>query len=809
MKATIRLLLILPALLSVMTGNAEAPVGYYSSCEGKTGQALLNALCQKISSHVNVGYDGLWTVYAKSDVREDGTLWDIYSTKRWPSNFKRCGNYSVVGDCVNREHSLPKSWWGGGKSTQYSDAFHLYPTDGKVNGQRSNYAFGECANGTSLPASGSVKPLGRLGSSTFSGFSGTVFEPDDEYKGDLARSYFYMAACYNNIISGWTSGNGKDMLAGNSYPVFREWAINLLLKWARQDEVSQKEIKRNEAIYSFQENRNPFIDHPELIEYIWGDKVGQAWYSTGSKEPAFQFPVQDSQIELGIAACGIARSAKVAVKGLNLKENVTVSATGSFSVSPTSLTAAQANAGTEVTVTVNAPSAGDAEGILTVRSGNLSRSVDLHAEIVDGLPAKITEITSSGFTLTWVNLHSSQPSATYGIDVRLGTESIAGFPKSVAASDEALEVTGLEPSTTYSVSFRDVPGLVSLPQLTATTADPVPSIQVLFDGKLHLTSVQGEPSEIAELLLETENIDTEIEVKVEAPFEVSTDKATWAATTTLAADEDRFYLRLGAADAGEYRTDIVLTAGSYSTDNASATAKVSAAGGAFLEDWEEVEDPTNTVKIYSSTTFRGTASTWAVNDGGFGTAQQDNAFNGSVTLRMGKEATSSIAMTEDKENGLGTISFEASKWPNDSEPTAIVDLEYSTDGGITWQTAETFHFDKTSASTFSASINTTGNGRIRFTQKSGKRWFIDNISITDHSEIGAVNELDYHQWDAYCRDHMLTIENRDGERTISFYSTDGVRWFGETVRTPLTTLSLPTGLYIVTDGSFARRVVVR
>ncbi|MDE6322530.1 MAG: endonuclease [Paramuribaculum sp.] len=809
MKATIRSLFILPCLLSVLTGLAEIPAGYYASCEGKTGQALLKALCQKINPHVNKGYDGLWTIYAKSDVRDDGTLWDIYSTKRWPSNFTRCGNYSVVGDCVNREHSLPKSWWGGGKATQYSDAFHLYPTDGKVNGQRSNFAFGECANGTSLPASGSVRPLGKLGASTFSGFSGTVFEPDDEYKGDLARSYFYMAACYNDIISGWTNGNGSDMLAGNSYPVFREWAIRLLLKWARQDQVSQKEINRNDAIYSFQENRNPFIDHPELIEYIWGDKVGQAWYSSGSSEPSFVFPVQNAQIDLGIAACGVPRSARVEVKGVNLTDNVTVSATGGFTVSPASVTAAEANAGTFVTVTVNAPSAGDAEGILTVRSGNVSRSVDLYAEIVDGLPAKITGVSSDGFTLAWVNLHSSQPSVTYGIDVRLGTESVAGFPIKVLASDESAEITGLDPSTTYSVSFHDVPGIVNLPHLTATTADPIPSIQVLFDGNLHLTSVQGEPSEIAELLLETENIDTEIDVKVEAPFEVSTDKATWAASTTLAADEDRFYLRLGATEAGDYRTDITLSAGTYSTDNASATAKVSASAGDFLEDWEEVEDPTNTVKAYSSTTFRGTASTWAVNDGGFGTASQDKDFNNSVTLRMGKNATSSIAMAEDKENGLGTVSFEASKWPNDSEPTAIVDLEYSTDGGITWQTAETFRFDETSASTFSASINTTGNGRIRFAQKSGERWFIDNISITDHSEIGAVGQLDYHKWDAYCRDHLLQIENRDGERTIHVYSTDGIMLFGETVSAPLTTLSVPAGLYIVTDGSFARRVIVR
>lgn len=151
-----------------------------------------------------------------------------------------------------------------------SDAFHIYPTDGKVNGQRSNYPYGECANGTFLPSNGSVRPLGKLGASTFPGYSGTVFEPDDQYKGDFARSYFYMAARYNSRISTWH----KDMMAGNNYPCFSTWALNLLLKWHRQDPVSDKETARNDAVYGHQHNRNPFIDHPELVEFIWGDKVG-------------------------------------------------------------------------------------------------------------------------------------------------------------------------------------------------------------------------------------------------------------------------------------------------------------------------------------------------------------------------------------------------------------------------------------------------------------------------------------------------------------------------------------------------------
>ena len=233
--------------------SAAEPADYYKSCEGKTGEALLTALRAVVGPHKNVGYDGLWAVYNKSDVDGNGKYIDIYSTKRWTPGKEKCGNYKYVGDCVNREHSFPKSWFDD-KSPMVSDAFHIYPTDGKVNGQRSNFPYGECANGTTLPSSNGVQALGKFGTSTFPGYSGKVFEPVDEYKGDLARTYFYMAAAYNDKISTWSS----DMLAGNAYPAYKTWALNLLLKWHRQDAVSEKETDRNDAVYGFQNNRNPW-----------------------------------------------------------------------------------------------------------------------------------------------------------------------------------------------------------------------------------------------------------------------------------------------------------------------------------------------------------------------------------------------------------------------------------------------------------------------------------------------------------------------------------------------------------------------
>lgn len=251
---------------------AEAPANYYSSANGKSGNSLRLALQDIIDNHTVVSYDNLNYLYVASDSHDDGSLWDMYSTCSWKHNQDKCGNYKNVCDCYNKEHSVPQSWFNS-KSPMQSDAFHVVPTDGKVNGQRSNYPFGECSGGKVLDS----KALGRLGSSTFSGYSGTVFEPDDEYKGDFARGYFYMATRYADKCSNW----GNQMFG--SVNGLTTYSVNLLLKWHREDPVSEKERVRNDAIYGInnstgykQGNRNPFIDYPCLAEYIWGDKKNES-----------------------------------------------------------------------------------------------------------------------------------------------------------------------------------------------------------------------------------------------------------------------------------------------------------------------------------------------------------------------------------------------------------------------------------------------------------------------------------------------------------------------------------------------------
>ncbi|MCR4964733.1 MAG: endonuclease [Bacteroidales bacterium] len=245
--------------------SAQIPAGYYNSAINKHGYALRVALHNIIKNHNTETYNQLWYDFYATDVRPDGKVWDIYSDNPngqtsylYSFGNDQCGSYTSEGDCYNREHSVPKSWFNEA-TPMYTDLFHLYPTDGYVNGRRSNFPYGEVSNVTWVSSNGS-----KLGYSAISGYSGTVFEPIDAYKGDLARTYLYMATCYMDKDFGY---EGKSMFEGGS---LKPWALQMLLNWCANDPVSQKEIDRNNAVYEIQNNRNPFIDFPELANMIFG-----------------------------------------------------------------------------------------------------------------------------------------------------------------------------------------------------------------------------------------------------------------------------------------------------------------------------------------------------------------------------------------------------------------------------------------------------------------------------------------------------------------------------------------------------------
>lgn len=784
--------------IAVFSGSAAAPAGYYKSCEGKTGKQLLSALYNVIGSHTTVSYDGLWEVFKTSDVRDNGSVWDMYSTKEWVVGQQKCGNYKLVGDCINREHSFPKSWFNDAKP-MYSDAFHLYPTDGKVNGQRSNYPYGECSGGTTLPANGSVKALGKLGKSTFPGYSSIVFEPVDEYKGDFARSYFYMAACYFDKIAGWNS----DMLARNNYPAFSSWALNLLLKWHRQDPVSKKETDRNDAVYAHQRNRNPFIDHPELVEYIWGNKNGSEWTPGGQIEATLSSPYDGATYDIGITGLDVERSVNIPLKGTGLTQPLKATISGSgFSLGSSSVAADMVNNGRgSIVVYYSSETVGKAAATLTLTSGTILHTVTVTAEAVAGLPLQLpTDISENSFMARWANVDGD--GATYLLSLFLNDELVPGYPVNVPAEDEEYCVEDLEPTTTYTYYISN--GRLTSETRSVTTTAPLQSIQFLYDGDLELTAVAGEPGEIAEILLDTENISDDIFISVTAPFSLSTDKADWTTRLTLTSDEDRFYLRLRGDQPGSFTTTLLAESGDYVNDDVTVTGTIRSAATPFLEDFESG----NWKGSYAAGTYEGSAALWAMADAGVYEADNKLAYEGAGVCRFGKTAASAINLASPKEGGLGAVTFQARLWTNDGEATIAV--EWSADGEV-WTTAGTVKISAADYTEQSVSIRHAGNLYLRLRQTAGSRVLIDNIAASDYSAVGAVEELYYHSWDAFARAGCLIIENRRPDAAVfSVYGVDGIARL-ESVSLPAgeTSIRLPAGLYIVVSGDFARRVVVK
>lgn len=255
---------------------AQIPTGYYDGTSGLTGAALKTKLSQIITNgHLDKGYAGLWTGYKTTDIdknyENDGSILDMYSenpTGTDPYKFTvstdQCGSYSIEGDCYNREHVVPQSLFSE-SSPMVSDIHFIRATDGKVNGMRSNYPFGTVSSPSFTSKNGS-----KLGPSTSTGYTATVFEPIDEFKGDIARMIFYFVTRYESKLSTFTSGG---MLGNTAYPGLQTWEQNVLLAWAAQDPVSPAEINRNNAAYTFQGNRNPYIDHPEWVQAVWGTQI--------------------------------------------------------------------------------------------------------------------------------------------------------------------------------------------------------------------------------------------------------------------------------------------------------------------------------------------------------------------------------------------------------------------------------------------------------------------------------------------------------------------------------------------------------
>lgn len=282
MKRLISLSIVAMFALSLM---AEAiPANYYDAIDGTKDSVLKSELSLLVRGGERYVYGpnqyhstnnppewmagdlkayGTWQALPSTDMHPDGIVWDMYSNsvRYYPNKLGESG-------CsLNIEHCLPKSWWGGTDNEAYKDLFNLNPSDQRANSQKSNYAPGHVQKGDKFD-NGSF----RMDSKAKSQYNYICWEPAEEYRGDFARTYFFMATAYEYLE--WTAY--PDYISHSSYLMFSDTIQQVLLDWHRADPVSDKEICRADRISDIQHNRNPFIDYPELVEFIWGNKKGQA-----------------------------------------------------------------------------------------------------------------------------------------------------------------------------------------------------------------------------------------------------------------------------------------------------------------------------------------------------------------------------------------------------------------------------------------------------------------------------------------------------------------------------------------------------
>ena len=267
-------------LSTIPQAFAGIPEDYYEAANGKKKAELKAAMHniirpQKVLSYGS-GPNSTWSGFYKTDRTSDGYVIDRYSPRSEWVKFSSSSNENSASapSGMNIEHSFPKSWWGGSTNNAYKDLFNLMPSESGINSSKSNYAMGKVTN---VKVNNGSTKVGT--GPTSYGNSAQLWEPADEWKGDFARDYFYMVTAYSDL--NWTS-NGLDMLENNDYPTMQQWAYTLLLEWAKQDPVDEIERKRNDDVYGIQKNRNPFVDFPNLAEYIWGDSIDFAFNIDGT-----------------------------------------------------------------------------------------------------------------------------------------------------------------------------------------------------------------------------------------------------------------------------------------------------------------------------------------------------------------------------------------------------------------------------------------------------------------------------------------------------------------------------------------------
>ncbi|MEH6535727.1 MAG: endonuclease [Psychroserpens sp.] len=313
------------ALLIAGTASAQIPSGYYSSATG-TGFTLKTQLKDIIDNNndglsnefiaQDLGYSALYVTYQNSDVdiyfENNGTILDMYSERvtqnpdNSSTNLPDAYEYTfgvnqddgtmgtAEGQRYNREHTIPQSSFNSG-SPMRNDAHFVIPSDKYVNAQRGNLPYGIV--NTSLQndeyTNGTLRGDNQ-NSGVSAGYSGDVFEPIEEFKGDIARMHFFFVTRYEDQIAGFN----YVMFDGSSNQAIDQPFLDILYNWHINDPVSQREIDRNNAIFDRQDNRNPFIDNPQYVFDIWQLLLSTEEFETVENIKMYPNPANGNEVTI-------------------------------------------------------------------------------------------------------------------------------------------------------------------------------------------------------------------------------------------------------------------------------------------------------------------------------------------------------------------------------------------------------------------------------------------------------------------------------------------------------------------------------
>lgn len=723
--------ILLSVLVSVSAlAFAEIPAGYYNKAEGTKAENLKTILSEIIQPTKVLKYGGkgegyTWQGFSYTDKTSTGYVLDRYS------NVVRSFNGILSVDGMHIEHSFANSWWGGINNNAYKDIMHLYPADGSANISKSNHPIGIVTE-----SGGFNNGVIKVGLSNCYRADSLikVWEPADMYKGDFARTYMYMVTCYEDYSDLWTS-EGLLMLDKNTYPVLKPWVVDILLKWNQEDPVSELEKNRNEEVYKIQGNRNPFIDYPQLAEYIWGDKTNAIFYTNFNESTTIFIPENNSTIDFGLQPLNYEATQDILIRGNNLSENLSVSLSNDiFQITKSTFTPEEIKDGVKLTIKCNPNTEGAKDAILILKSASLTQTVNIHANFINGIPAyPATSIVCSNntksFVANWMTLPGSETVSldVYTKDSEGAKSSITGYPKDVTANKATVSVSKANTTYFYSVSSGNLHS-----NEIETYMPVVPPVFSSNKSNLNFFTKPNKSSFVQQINLTTLNLITyQTQCTVTSPFEISADKLTWGQSATLEGNSQSLYVRMGTTDTeGEYEAELILTTPDADDLVVNLFAEVSQ-DKSFFEDFEN-----GTKTAYASDIVNCTSSSWAMTDALIGNIANDQK-NGSKSVRIKGDGT--LIMNQDKTDGLGTLSFFAGAYGSDTGMAFNVD--YSTDGGLSWLPIATkVSLTKGEWKTYSYKIELRGNARVKFTAvgSASKRINIDDVKLTDYPENSGV-----------------------------------------------------------------------